>query len=574
VDITTPTGSTQPELHPERLRDVEGTGRVLEGIFTRRRRRPSGEPPPLPRDLHRTGRWWIGGLVVVLAAWTLILGGASGELYVDRFDVAILERLEAARSSGVTRVMNALHALGSDWTLRAIGWAVVVGGLAFKRFRHVLVFLLAVLLVSWLSSSAAVLFSRPRPYNVEIIGDWQGYSHPSRVVADLSVSLLGIAYVMIEQGRWRQRFKWVAGAALVALGAARLYLGVDHPTDVAFGAVIGVAATLVAFRTLTPNEVFPVTYRRGRTAHLDISGPRDLAIRTALEDQLGLVVADVAPFGLEGSGGSTPLRIQVKGEPPTYLFGKLYAANHLRADRWYKLGRTLLYGRLEDEARFTTVRQLIQYEDYLLRVMEDAGLPTPEPYGFVEITPGREYLLVTEFATGAVELGHADVDDGLIDQGLDIVRRLWEAGVAHRDIKPANLLVRNGELLLIDVAFGEVRPSPWRQAVDLANMMLVLGLRSTPERVYERALRVFTPDELAEAFAATRSVTMPTQLRHALREDGRDLLSAFRRLAPPRKPIAIQRWSVRRIGLLVSLAVGALAVLTVLLSGLQNANLL
>ena len=57
--------------------------------------------------------------------------------------------------------------------------------------------------------------------------------------------------------------------------------------------------------------------------------------------------------------------------------------------------------------------------------------------------------------------------------------------------------------ILIDVAFVQVRPSPWRQAVDLANMMLVLAVRTDAERVYERALRFFTPDEIAEAFAAT-----------------------------------------------------------------------
>ena len=63
-----------------------------------------------------------------------------------------------------------------------------------------------------------------------------------------------------------------------------------------------------------------------------------------------------------------------------------------------------------------------------------------------------------------------------------IVRRLWDAGLAHRDIKPANLLVRDGHVRLIDTAFTQVRPSPWREAVDLANMMLVLAVRTDPHR--------------------------------------------------------------------------------------------
>ena len=106
----------------------------------------------------------------------------------------------------------------------------------------------------------------------------------------------------------------------------------------------------------------------------------------------------------------------------------------------------MLYGRLEDEAAFNTVRRLVQYEDYLLRLLYEAGLPVPKPYGIVEITPEREYLLVTQFFDGAKEVGESEVDDSLIDQGLLIVRQLWDAGLAHRDIKPANLLVREDRL--------------------------------------------------------------------------------------------------------------------------------
>ena len=169
----------------------------------------------------------------------------------------------------------------------------------------------------------------------------------------------------------------------------------------------------------------------------------------------------------------------------------------------------------------------------------------------VELTPEREYLLVTEFFDGAVELGEAEVDTQVIDDGLRIIRKLWEAGLAHRDIKPANLLVGDGRLLLIDVAFIELRPSPWRQAVDLANMMLCLALRSSPERVYQRALQFFTVEEISEGFAAARGLALPSQLRRMLRGQGRDLHAEFIRLLPtPPQPIPIQRWSARRIGLL------------------------
>jgi serine/threonine protein kinase len=289
-----------------------------------------------------------------------------------------------------------------------------------------------------------------------------------------------------------------------------------------------------------------------------------------------LIAGDVKPFNLAGSGGSTPLRITVKGDPDTYVFGKLYAVTHVRSDRWYKLGRTLLYGRLEDEQPYHSVRRLVQYEDYVLRVGSDAGLPVAHPLGIVEITPEREYLLVNEFFDGAREIGEPDVevDDAIIDQGLSVVRRMWEIGLAHRDIKPANLMVRDGTLFVIDTAFAEVRPSPWRQAVDLANMMLVLALRTSAEQVYGRARRQFSDEEIAEAFAATRGLTMPSQLRHMLRQQGKDLHADFLALLPYRlPPVRIQLLTWRRVFLTLATLFGAAIALSLIIGNLLGSPL-
>ena len=79
---------------------------------------------------------------------------------------------------------------------------------------------------------------------------------------------------------------------------SRLYLAQDALTDAVFGVVIGITVPLVAFRLFVPNDVFPVTYRRGRTAHLDVTGRRHDAILHALEDQLGVIAIEIKPFGL------------------------------------------------------------------------------------------------------------------------------------------------------------------------------------------------------------------------------------------------------------------------------------
>jgi tRNA A-37 threonylcarbamoyl transferase component Bud32/membrane-associated phospholipid phosphatase len=521
---------------------------------TRRRRRPSGAPPPLPRHLEKTGVGWLLAAAGLVAVFTVTFAASRNGAAVtvtaaeDRVAQWLAELRGGWFAAGV-----AVAAFPAGWVAsKILAWCIVVPLLVFRRIRHLVVYVVALAVTFQLAQGLSAGLKRPRPFGIVIDGSWNGYALPSVAVAMLAASLVSVLYVLVPEGRWRQAGKWAATAIVVLAGLARVALGLDAPTDVLLGAVIGVAIPLLAFRWFTPNEVFPITYHRGSSAHLDVGGQRGAAIRRGLADQLGLEIEEVKPFGLAGSAGSTPLRIKVKGDPPTILFGKLYARSHLRSDRWYKLGRELLYGRLEDEKPFNTVGRLVQQEDYALRLLRDAGLPTPAPYGIVELTPEREYLLVTEFFDGATELGEAEVDDQVIDDGLGIVRKLWDAGLAHRDVKPANLLVRDGRLLLIDVAFVQAHPSPWRQAVDLANMMLCLALRSSPEQVYQRALQLFSVEEITEGFAATRGLTMPSQLRSLMRAQGRDLHAEFVQLLPERpRPISIQRWSIRRIGLAV-----------------------
>jgi tRNA A-37 threonylcarbamoyl transferase component Bud32/membrane-associated phospholipid phosphatase len=533
---------------------------------SRRRRRPSGAPPPLPRHLETTGVGWLLVAVGLVAVFAVIFAasrhGAAVELTVA--DDRVARWFTELRRGWLINALQ-VAAFPASWLAsKLLAWCIVVTLLVFRRIRHLVVYIVALAVTTQVILVLSAVLKRPRPFGVVIDGSWNGYALPSMQIAILAASLISVLYTLVPEGRWRQVGKWAATAVVALAGLARVALGLDAPTDVLFGAVIGVTVPLLAYRWFTPNEAFPVTYRRGRAAHLDVGGARGQAIRRALRDQLGLEIEEVKPFGLAGSAGSTPMRIKVAGDPPVVLFGKLYARSHLRSDRWYKLGRELLYGRLEDEKAFNTVGRLVQQEDYALRLLRDAGLPTPAPYGVVELTPEREYLITFEFFDNAKELGEAEVDEQVIDQGLGIIRKLWDAGLAHRDVKPANLLVRDGRMVLIDVAFVQAHPSPWRQAVDLANMMLCLALRSDPERVYARALRQFSVEEITEAFAATRGLTMPSQLRTLMREKGRDLHAEFLDLLPKRpRPIAIQRWSVRRIGLALLTLVLAAVVLAI-----------
>ena len=90
----------------------------------------------------------------------------------------------------------------------------IVGTLvALRRFRHLLVLLGALLQASSVVSRLAL---RPRPDGVEILGEWRDSALPSRPVAWLSASLVGLGYVLLPAGRMRNRVK-LASAGLVGL---------------------------------------------------------------------------------------------------------------------------------------------------------------------------------------------------------------------------------------------------------------------------------------------------------------------------------------------------------------------
>jgi tRNA A-37 threonylcarbamoyl transferase component Bud32 len=530
---------------------------------TGRRRRPSGEPPPLVRGAGWQ-RWAWGLLGVVLLGILLAIGEATGAL--TGIDRAVGDAAVDLRTPALVDVAKAVDLLTAVPLIMALRWGTVLALAVLGRFRHLVVFLATFVVTDWVVARA--LHVALAPPEVKALADAGTYAFPSLSIAAIGITLVGITLVLVPRGAARRTATWLVHGALLAVVLAELILATDYAIPMAFSWLFATVLGGAAFRTFVPDDVFPVTLRRGgNTAHLDLGGERGEAIVRAMRDQLGLAVTNVEPFGLEGSGGSSPLRMTL--DDGTRVFAKVYSTSHARADRWYRVMREVLYGQLEDETPMGSVRRLVTYEDYALRSLRDAGVGVARTYGVVELTPNLEYMLVTEFFEGGRNLSDSDVDDTVIDGGLDLVRHLWDAGFAHRDLKPANLLVVGGHLQLVDVSALEVRPSPWRQAVDLANMMLCLALRTDADRVYARATSDFTPDEIAEGFASAVGLAIPTELSEKLKADGRPLIERFKELAPAREPVSIQRWSPRRAALSAAVGTGVLVLAGMLVDSVR-----
>src|SRR3712207_1024028 len=78
----------------------------------RRRRRPSGEPPPLPRSLNTSGRWWLALSALVVALWGVVV--ATGSLTtIDLLDSRVLQGIADARTPWLTRVARVAGVLAT-----------------------------------------------------------------------------------------------------------------------------------------------------------------------------------------------------------------------------------------------------------------------------------------------------------------------------------------------------------------------------------------------------------------------------------------------------------------------------
>ena len=134
-------GSTSaPSLHPG-----------LRGAVRSPRRRPTGEPPPLPYHLQTSGvGWLIAAGVLVVLSFVVFLGGLRGPaIAVTVVDDAVVGWLAGRQLPGYVGMMRGLAALSSWWTLNGLGLGLLLALLVLRRLRHLIVsFALAYLVVT------------------------------------------------------------------------------------------------------------------------------------------------------------------------------------------------------------------------------------------------------------------------------------------------------------------------------------------------------------------------------------------------------------------------------------------
>lgn len=181
---------------------------------------------------------------------------------ITQADFYILNAIQGMRTGFLDFVMPIVTYLGSG----GIIWiAAAVIMLFFKRTRKAGIMLLAVLAAGWLLSTCGLknIIARERPFNVPgalfdsntlLIGVPSGrYSFPS----GHALSSFSAATILFYLNR-------KAGAAAYFLASliafSRLYLYVHFPTDVIFGAALGIVFAVLTI--LTSNRISEIKNER------------------------------------------------------------------------------------------------------------------------------------------------------------------------------------------------------------------------------------------------------------------------------------------------------------------------
>src|SRR5207247_9169466 len=125
--------------------------------------------PPLPRELRRSGMFWLMGFVLILVTFILLVLVKPTDRGLERLDTLVLQWLQAIRTPWLTRLARGLNSLASVNVNLALRWATILTLIFFRRWRHLFVFVGAILVVGWFGTALADFVARPRPYDVVII---------------------------------------------------------------------------------------------------------------------------------------------------------------------------------------------------------------------------------------------------------------------------------------------------------------------------------------------------------------------------------------------------------------------
>lgn len=280
-----------------------------------------------------------------------------------------------------------------------------------------------------------LLFAQTRPH---ISGDnflrflsTSEYDYPSSYMA--IATAVGLT-VSLYVSRARRRLV----AYLIALvGIAAMYLSINLPLDIIGGYALGLLS--FSLISLLFGAVYYPINEKLLTRKLAEGGMKGLTLKPAKVD----------------ARGSAPFFGTYEGGP---VFVKVYNRDNNLADWLFKLGRRVIYRRLEDEVPSLTPKRAIEHEAYITMLAKSVGIRAPEIIGVYKVRHNT-YAMATKRINGdgLDSISNKLVTDKMLAEIWKQIMRLHKNRIIHKDLRTANIMIEKDTNLpwIIDFGFSE-----------------------------------------------------------------------------------------------------------------------
>ena len=206
----------------------------------------------LPGEGHPVWTYFLGILLafVSVASLSIVAGLVDTQMLLHIHAVAaddgrFVRFLARHRSAGLTEasLIGSIMAGGVVLPIVVVVGAVVAGFAKHWRLAGFLLFALVVESASYRATT--LLIHRPRPHVHRLEGLPANASYPSGHTAASIAVYCGLALLLTSRlkSREAQVAVWIVAVLIpVFVAFSRMYRGMHHPTDIAGGAIVGIAA--------------------------------------------------------------------------------------------------------------------------------------------------------------------------------------------------------------------------------------------------------------------------------------------------------------------------------------------
>ncbi|MCP8707963.1 lysylphosphatidylglycerol synthase domain-containing protein [Streptomyces sp. AC04842] len=191
---------------------------------------------------------------------------------------------------------------------------------------------------------------------------------------------------------------------------------------------------------------------------------------------------------------------------------------------FYRAWRNLALRGFATRRSLQSLRQALEQEALLAYAAIAAGANAPKLIATSELGPDA-VMLVYEHTGGRTldSLDDEEITDELLRDTWHQVKALQSRRIAHRRLVGDAILVdHSGTVILTDLRGGEIAAGDLLLRMDVAQLLVTLGLRVGAERTVASALSVLGPDAVADCLPMLQPIALSRSTRATLRRLARE----------------------------------------------------